>query len=101
MAIDRKDYQYIHNSLGKNSIASNDNSLKVGSKVKNLLIELKEENIWNGDFQDYYGNQPSEYWEPFSTKGATSKKAQRLKDAETGSVNKLAKGISRSLWLES
>ena len=45
MAIDRKDYQYIHNTLSKNSIVSNDNSLKVGSKVKNLLVELKEENI--------------------------------------------------------
>lgn len=71
MAIDRKDYQYIHNSLGKSTTVSNDNSLKVGSKVKNLLIELKEENIWNGDFQDYYGSQPPEYWEPFSTKGET------------------------------
>ena len=71
MAIDRKDYQYIHNTLEKKSIVSNDNTLKVGSKVKNLLIELKEENIWNGDFQDYYGSQPSEYWEPFSTKGET------------------------------
>ena len=65
MAIDREDYQYIHNSLSKNSIASNDNSLKVGSKVKNLLVELKDENIWNRDFQDYYGSQPSECWEPY------------------------------------
>ena len=46
MAIDRKDYQYIHNTLEKKSIASNDNTLKVGSKVKNLLLELNEENIW-------------------------------------------------------
>ena len=45
MAIDRKDYQYIHNTLEKKSIASNDNALKVGSKVKNLLVELNEENI--------------------------------------------------------
>ena len=74
MAIDRKDYQYIHNTLEKKSIASNDNTLKVGSKVKNLLVELKEENIWNGDFPDYYGNQPLEYWEPFSTKGETVEK---------------------------
>ena len=59
MAIDRKDYQYIHNTL------------KVGSKVKNLLVELKEENIWNGDFPDYYGSKQSECWEPFSTKGET------------------------------
>lgn len=65
MAIDRKDYQYIHNSLSKNSIVSNDNTLKVGSKVKNLLVELKEENIWNGDFQDYYGSQLPECWEPY------------------------------------
>ena len=45
MAIDRKDYQYIHNSLDKTSVVSNDNSLKVGNKVKNLLLELKEENM--------------------------------------------------------
>lgn len=68
MAIDRKDYQYIHNSLSKNSIASNDNSLKVGSKVKNLLVELNEDNIWNGDFQDYYGSKPPECWEPYYKK---------------------------------
>ena len=66
MAIDRKDYQYIHNSLGKNSVASNDNSLKIGSKVKNLLVELKEENIWNADFPDYYGSKPPECWESYS-----------------------------------
>ena len=71
MAIDRKDYQYIHNTLGKNSIVSNDNTLKVGSKVKNLLVELNEENIWNADFPDYYGSKQSECWEPFSTKGET------------------------------
>ena len=71
MAIDRKDYQYIHNTLEKKSIISNDNTLKVGSKVKNLLVELKEENIWNTDFPDYYGSKPSECWEPFSTKGET------------------------------
>lgn len=71
MAIDRKDYQYIHNTLEKKSIASNDNTLKVGSKVKNLLVELKEENIWNTDFPDYYGSKPPECWEPFSTKGET------------------------------
>lgn len=65
MAIDRKDYQYIHNSLSKNSIASNDNTLKVGSKVKNLLVELNEDNIWNGDFQDYYGSKPPQCWEPY------------------------------------
>lgn len=65
MAIDRKDYQYIHNSLSKNSIVSNDNSLKVGSKVKNLLVELNEDNIWNRDFQDYYGSQPPQCWEPY------------------------------------
>ena len=68
MAIDRKDYQYIHNTLEKKSIASNDNTLKVGSKVKNLLLELSEENIWNGDFRDYYGSQPSECWEPYYKK---------------------------------
>ena len=45
MAIDRKDYQYIHNTLEKKSITNNDNTLKVGSKVKNLLVELKDENI--------------------------------------------------------
>ena len=71
MAIDRKDYQYIHNTLDKKSIASNDNTLKVGSKVKNLLLELSEENIWNGDFQDYYGSRPSQCWEPYSLKGET------------------------------
>ena len=71
MAIDRKDYQYIHNTLEKKSIVSNDNTLKVGSKVKNLLVELKEENIWNADFPDYYGSKPPECWEPFSTKGET------------------------------
>ena len=65
MAIDRKDYQYIHNTLEKKSIASNDNTLKVGSKVKNLLLELKDENIWNGDFQDYYGSRPPQCWEPY------------------------------------
>ena len=65
MAIDRKDYQYIHNTLEKKSIASNDNILKVGSKVKNLLVELNEDNIWNRDFQDYYGSKPSECWEPY------------------------------------
>ena len=65
MAIDRKDYQYIHNTLEKKSIASNDNTLKVGSKVKNLLLELSEENIWNGDFQDYYGSRPTQCWEPY------------------------------------
>lgn len=65
MAIDRKDYQYIHNTLEKKSIASNDNILKVGSKVKNLLVELNEENIWNGDFQDYYGSKPPQCWEPY------------------------------------
>ena len=68
MAIDRKDYQYIHNTLEKKSIASNDNTLKVGSKVKNLLLELSEENIWNGDFQDYYGSKPPECWEPYYKK---------------------------------
>ena len=62
MAIDRKDYQYIHNTLEKKSITNNDNTLKVGSKVKNLLVELKEENIWNADFQDYYGSKPPECW---------------------------------------
>ena len=71
MAIDRKDYQYIHNTLEKKSITNNDNTLKVGSKVKNLLVELKEENIWNADFPDYYGSKPPECWEPFSTKGET------------------------------
>ena len=71
MAIDRKDYQYIHNTLEKKSIASNDNTLKVGSQVKNLLLELSEENIWNGDFQDYYGSRPSQCWEPYSLKGET------------------------------
>ena len=65
MAIDRKDYQYIHNTLEKKSIASNDNTLKVGSKVKNLLVELNEDNIWNGDFQDYYGSKPPQCWEPY------------------------------------
>lgn len=65
MAIDRKDYQYIHNSLSKNSIVSNDNTLKVGSKVKNLLVELNEDNIWNRDFQDYYGSKPPQCWEPY------------------------------------
>lgn len=74
MAINRKDYQYIHNTLGKNSIVSNDNTLKVGSKVKNLLVELNEENIWNGDFQDYYGSKPPQCWEPYyKTRTANSK----------------------------
>lgn len=70
MAIGRKDYQYIHNTLEKKSIASNDNTLKVGSKVKNLLLELKEDNIWNGEFQDYYGSKPSECWEPYKKRTA-------------------------------
>ena len=85
MAIDRKDYQYIHNSLSKNSIVSNDNTLKVGSKVKNLLVELKEENIWNGDFQDYYGSQPSQCWEPYYKK-RTAKSVSFTSEYDTNRV---------------
>ena len=65
MAIDRKDYQYIHNTLEKSSNINSNSRLKIGSQIENLLPEVKEENIWNSDFQDYYGSEkPNRYWEP-------------------------------------
>ena len=38
MAIDRKDYQYIHNSLGKSSVASNDNSWHGDSYISLTVV---------------------------------------------------------------
>ena len=46
MAIDRKDYQYIHNTLEKSSNINSNSRLKIGSQIENLLPEVKEENIW-------------------------------------------------------
>ena len=65
MAITRQDYQYIHNTLEKSSNINSNSRLKIGSQIENLLPEVKEENIWNSDFQDYYGSEkPNICWEP-------------------------------------
>lgn len=58
-------YKYIYNTLEKPSTISTDNTLKVGSKVKNLLIELSDETVWNKNFTEYYGSEkPAQCWEP-------------------------------------
>ena len=42
MAIDRKDYQYIHNTLEKSSNINSNSRLKIGSQIENLLPEVKD-----------------------------------------------------------
>lgn len=58
-------YNYIYNTLEKPTTADTDSTLKVGSKVENLLIELSDETIWNANFKEYYGDEkPAQCWEP-------------------------------------
>jgi hypothetical protein len=56
MAINRQDYQYIRNTIPGQQNQISDGSLGVGSKVTNLLLELKEENIFNPNYAEYYGS---------------------------------------------
>ena len=56
MAITRQDYKYVHNTLDRRENKQSDGSLGVGSVVKNLLPELRQENIYNPNYTEYYGN---------------------------------------------
>ena len=55
MAINRQDYKCIYNSFSKTQNKETTNELGIGSVVKNLVVDLNEENIYNPNFPDYYG----------------------------------------------
>lgn len=62
MAITRQDYKYVHNTLDRRVNKQSDGSLSVGSVVKNLLPELRQENIYNPNYTEYYGDDLSSKW---------------------------------------
>lgn len=68
MAINRQDYQYIRNTIPGQQNKISDGSLGIGSKVTNLLLEINENNVYNPDYADYYGelseNNNSKKWKP-------------------------------------
>lgn len=59
MAINRQDYKCIYNSFSKTQNKEVTNELGIGSVVKNLVVDLNEENIYNPNFPDYYGTDGS------------------------------------------
>jgi hypothetical protein len=50
----REIYRYVQNTLPLSSNKQDKGMLKPGSAVKNLLPELKEENIFNIGYWDFY-----------------------------------------------
>lgn len=56
MAINRQDYQYIRNTLPEKENIIGDDSLTIGSKVNNLVVDLNKNTISNPYYIDYYGN---------------------------------------------
>ena len=78
MAINRQDYQYIRNTIPGQQNQISDGSLGIGSKVTNLLLELKEENIFNPNYTLYYGtleeNNNDKKWTTHSTTSETIQK---------------------------
>lgn len=59
MAINRQDYQYIRNTIPGQQNKISNGVLAVGEKVTNLLPELKETNIYNPNYTEYYGSLES------------------------------------------
>ena len=57
MAINRQDYQYIKSTIPTNSYESDDGSLKVGSKITNLAVDLSPKNVFNVFYPTYYTNK--------------------------------------------
>lgn len=59
MAINRQDYKCIYNSFSKTQNKETTNELGIGSVVRNMVVDLNEENIYNPNFPDYYGTDGS------------------------------------------
>ena len=55
MAMNRQDYNYIHNSLGKTQLQQDNGELKIGSVVKNLVVDINNKTLYNPAYTEYYG----------------------------------------------
>lgn len=63
MSITYQDYKYIYNSFADVKSKQDSEELKIGSVVKNLVVDLNQENIYNPTFNSYYGDKKlSESW---------------------------------------
>lgn len=87
MAMTREDYKYVHNTLGGITNKIDDGTLKIGSKVNNLLLELSDENIYNANYPEYYGEKKSGQWE-CETEEVSISSVQMVEKIQNISVDK-------------